>query len=259
MALKAPIARARAPTGIRLVAVGDIHGHLDYLNELLDIVRQEPRGKDNDRRDQFVFLGDYIDRGPNSAGVIDRLAEIQREDSSAVFLIGNHEDMMLRFLDKGDQRMAEVWIRNGGAETMMSYGVTPPSDVRCAEALRPYRDMLRDALPAAHRAFLDSLTPIEKIGDFIFVHAGLRPGCPLRKQSRKDAMWIRREFLDTREDFGGLVVHGHTPQPDPDLQANRIGLDTGAGKGGYLTAGVFWDNEKAFLHAGPRGISCDYP
>lgn len=252
MAFKAPIARARAPDGVRLVVIGDVHGHLSYLSDLLAQVRRDPRGQGAGRRDQLVFLGDYVDRGPESAGVIERLTRIQQSDPSAVFLKGNHEDMMLRFLDKGDRKTADIWLSNGGAETLQSYGVWPPVRLDDAEVLTASRQDFRAALPAAHRAFLDALTPYEKIGDFIFVHAGLRPGRSLRKQRSEDTMWIRRDFLDSREDFGGLVVHGHTPWPEPDLQANRIGLDTGAGKGGYLTAGVFWDNEKAFLHAGPR-------
>ncbi|WP_421884426.1 metallophosphoesterase family protein [Pacificispira sp.] len=248
--------RSRAPDGVRLIAVGDVHGHLNYLDDLLAALVRTPAPAAKNLRDRFVFLGDYIDRGPDSAGVIDRLIELREAEAGsadgAVFLRGNHEEMMLRFLKDGDMRLGGAWIANGGDETLRSYGVTPPADaLDTADFNRSRRD-LDAALPPAHLHFLETLSLIHRDGDFIFVHAGLRPDVAVADQDAKDMMWIRDTFLDSQYDFGGLVVHGHSPTPDPELHPNRICVDTGAGKGGYLTAGLFWGTEKAFLHAGPR-------
>ncbi len=237
---------------MRLIAVGDVHGHLDLLEELLARIGREAGDNNAALHDRFVFVGDYIDRGPDSAGVIDRLIDMRKAGIDAVFLRGNHEEMMLRFLNDGDLRLGGAWIANGGDATVQSYGVTPPDDPFDIAGFQRCRRDLDAALPAPHRQFLEGLSTLHRDGDFIFVHAGLRPGIAVDDQTDSDMMWIREPFLDSCHDFGGLVVHGHTPSPDPELHPNRICVDTGAGKGGYLTAGLFWGTEKAFLHAGPR-------
>lgn len=240
---------------MRLIAIGDVHGHLELLDELLAGLKRPPEAVDVDAHDRLVFLGDYIDRGPESAGVIERLIGLRSAGTDAVFLRGNHEEMMLRFLVDGDLRLGGAWLANGGDATLRSYGIAPPEDPFDIEDFMRCRRALDSALPLSHRHFLETLTSVHRDGDYIFVHAGLRPGVAFDDQDERDMLWIREQFLDSCHDFGGLVVHGHTPAPAPELHPNRICLDTGAGKGGYLTAGMFWGTEKAFLHAGPR----DFP
>ena len=192
----------------RLLAVGDIHGCRAALRELLDRVAPT-------EDDQLVFLGDYIDRGPDSAGVVDDLLNLRDRLPGTVLLRGNHEQMLLDVL-AGVSPLN--FLVNGGGQTIASYrkgGGWPP--------------------PLAHQAFFASLLPLYASGDFIFVHAGLRPGIPLAEQSPDDLLWIREDFLTAEVDWGKTVVFGHTPLEKPLLTPERIGLDTGCVYGGRLT------------------------
>jgi len=192
----------------RLLAFGDIHGCLAELNQLLESVAPAAD-------DQLVFLGDYIDRGPDSAGVIDRLLELRRQQPDAVFLRGNHEQMLLDFLDNGSPGH---FLANGGAETIASY--------RQGDRWPP---------PPDHLDFFRNLRTLYETENFIFVHAGLRPGIALEEQDDQDLLWIRWEFLESDADWGKPVVFGHTPRQTPLLGRNRIGLDTGCVYGRQLT------------------------
>jgi serine/threonine protein phosphatase 1 len=192
----------------RLLAIGDIHGCLDHLCRLLDSV--EPQAGD-----QFVFLGDYIDRGPDSVGVIDYLLDF-RQKYPAVFLCGNHEQLMLDYLAGKDQSWLDYNI--GGEIT-----------------LNQYNNSSYAGLPEPHLDFIKSLEFAWTWGNFIFVHAGLKPGLPLNQQSADDLLWIRGPFIDSPYDWGKTVVFGHTPQNEPLLTKNRIGIDTDAVRGGQLT------------------------
>lgn len=192
----------------RLLAVGDIHGCLGQLRRLMEKVGPEPE-------DQWVFLGDYIDRGPESRGVIDYLIEFRQRFPRSIFLKGNHEAMFLDYL-QGKNRL--VFLGNGGLATIRSYG-----------------EASRSGLPEEHRAFFQSLLPLWQTEAFVFVHAGMRPGIPIQEQSEADLLWIRREFLDSDFDWGKTVVFGHTPQDTPLLSATRLGLDTGAVYGRSLS------------------------
>ena len=192
----------------RLLAVGDIHGCREALRELLDRVAPT-------EHDQLVFLGDYIDRGPDSAGVVDDLLALRDRLPRSVFLRGNHEQMLLDVL-AGASLLS--FLANGGGQTIASYrtgGAWPP--------------------PVAHRAFFASLLPLYTNAQFIFVHAGLRPGITLAEQSPDDLLWIRQDFLAAEVDWGKTVVFGHTPLEQPLLTPDRIGLDTGCVYGGRLT------------------------
>lgn len=200
--------------------------------------------------DRWIFLGDYVDRGSGSAQVVERLIAWRKAHPESVFLKGNHEDMMLDFLE-GEIGAALLWLPNGGEETLASYGIRPPGNPRDRAELAQCQARFAAALPDSHRSFLRELPSIHRIGDFIFVHAGLNPDRDPQDQRDEDLIWIRDRFLHAVRDFGGLVVHGHSPSDDVDIRANRIGLDTGAGKGGYLTAGLFWGTERRFLHAYP--------
>jgi len=217
----------------------------DLLEQIADMSRQDPA-----LRDRYIFLGDYVDRGPHSNHVIDRLCTLSDRHDDPVFLLGNHEEMMLKSLLQGDERSFSAWMINGGEETLASYGVAPPRDLFDDREFQRCRRELDAALPDRHRRFLDSLVSHQASGGYIFAHAGLRPGIPIEDQEKRDLIWIRHQFLDSDADFGGVVVHGHTPAFSPEIRPNRINLDTGAGKGGYLTAGLLWGTWMAFLHAG---------
>ncbi len=220
----------RIATGIRVFAIGDIHGRADLLQQAMEKI-------DADLRDRpatanlRVFLGDYIDRGPDSRGVIDALIDIRRRHE-CVFVKGNHETLVGDFLR--NPAMLPGWRSLGGLETLASYGVAcslSPDPAKQVEAAHAFRE----ALPRSHVDFLTHLKPCFALDDVLFVHAGVRPGVPLASQSEHDLLWIRDDFLQYRGDFGKLVVHGHTPVRAPEVHPNRINIDTGAYATGQLT------------------------
>jgi len=230
---------AAVPPGTRVYAVGDCHGGLEALRRLrsrivADSARADDAGPPAQRR-VVVYLGDYIDRGPDSRGVLDLLIGEPLADFETVHLLGNHETFMRGFLDGED--VASVWMMNGGAETLRSYGLDP---------LAP-RAALISAVPEEHRAFLDSLALSHIEGDYFFVHAGIRPGVPLEHQEENEMLWIRGPFLDSTANHGKVVVHGHSVAREPESRANRIGIDTGACYGGKLTALVLEGARRRFL------------
>ncbi|MEW6220585.1 MAG: metallophosphoesterase [Thermodesulfobacteriota bacterium] len=203
--------------GRRLV-IGDIHGCRDTLAQLLAQLGPPAAG------DTFVFLGDYLDRGPDPRGVVDTILALRRK-FQVIALMGNHERMLLDYLagsPPGGMSLYD-YFGLGGLATLESYGVANPFARE------------RPKLPASHQAFLQDLLPYWEDDQHIYVHAGLRPGLPLHRQPASVRLWIRDEFLDSRHDFGKRVVFGHTPFPEPLVQANKIGLDTGAVYGGHLT------------------------
>jgi serine/threonine protein phosphatase 1 len=202
-----------------IYAVGDIHGSLDKLRRLLARCDQHADG----RAAAFVFVGDYIDRGPDSAGVVRLLIDLQADRPGRVItLIGNHETMALAAVD--GKVPAEAWLQQGGAATLQSYGVSRPRD-----------------LPLEHVQWLRSLRLTYDDGRRLFVHAGIDPDKALDAQEENDLIWIREPFLSDRRDYGRLIVHGHTPLAagTPDQRSNRLNLDTGAVFGGPLTAAAF--------------------
>lgn len=192
----------------RLLAVGDIHGCLRQLAALLDQVAPTTA-------DQVVFLGDYVDRGPDSAGVISTLIDFAKKFPATVFLRGNHEEMFTDYLAGRDP---SLFLINGGVKTLASYQASGQWPI-----------------PPDHRAFLDTLQNSYETADYIFVHAGLRPGIPLAGQDPRDLAWIRREFISSTYDWGKPVVYGHTPLTEPFLSEKRLGLDTGCVYGRQLT------------------------
>lgn len=223
-------------TGGRLVyAVGDVHGHLDAFRRLLDKLSDDLARSRPAERPLLVFVGDYVDRGPDSRGVIDAILALEAGDEFEVAALkGNHEDALLRFL--ANAGFGPNWLTNWGEATLRSYGVRPPAPGgEAAETPRVQAELLA-ALPPAHRAFLGRLATSLSVGDYLFVHAGVRPGVDLAAQAEQDLIWIRYEFLESDADFGKVVVHGHTPTDRPELKANRIGIDTGVYYSGVLTA-----------------------
>jgi serine/threonine protein phosphatase 1 len=193
----------------------------------------------------LVYLGDYIDRGPDSRGVLDRLAGGGPPGFERHFLLGNHDAFMRDFL-AGDDGVLGGWIMNGGGAVLASYGVERADDAREGAAAR-LRARLAEAVPAAHRAFLGALQTYHREGGIWCVHAGVRPGVALADQAPEDMIWIRGAFLDSDRDFGGLVVHGHSIVSEPEVRPNRVAVDTGAWRSGTLTAAAFEGDEMAFL------------
>ena len=245
---------ASVPSGLRVYAVGDIHGEAGRLSDLLRSIEADAAGAPADRL--LVTLGDYVDRGPDSREVIDILEDVPLPGFRCVYLMGNHERMMLDFLDRHES--GSKWLMNGGDATCRSYGLDPLGGPWAAGAaadetarLDDLRRDLQEALPVPHRRFLDSLVMHHREGDYLFVHAGLRLDRPLAEQDPEDLLWIRDPFLYSTSDPGFIVVHGHTPTGEPDRQVNRIGIDTGACYGGPLSCLVLENAEQRILQALP--------
>ena len=242
----------RVPEGSVIYAIGDAHGRADVLAELLGAIARDAAALGAGRR-ELVFLGDYVDRGPDSRGVIDLILGLGGDPAvSVVALKGNHEAAMLEFL--ADANFGPVWAQHGGGAPRRSYGGAPPGHPQDAGEWERARRELDAALPAAHRAFLEGLQIHVRRGDYLFVHAGIRPGVALEEQSERDMLWIRREFLDHAKPHGHVVVHGHTPESRPFEGAHRIGVDTGAYYSGRLTAVRLNGDTRGFVQAhGSRG------
>jgi len=242
---------ASVPAGWRVYAIGDVHGECRCLRSLLAMIAEDAAGLQG-VRPLLVFLGDYIDRGPDSRDVLELLRQVAaaQDDGGPAcrFLLGNHEVAMLEFLR--DPVAGAGWLNFGGAEALVSYGVRASVGVAGAERCRTMRDQLLERLPAAHLAFLKALEPMAVLGDYLFVHAGVRPGVELDRQTPDDLLWIREPFLSSRRDHGKVVVHGHSIVEQPLFLANRIGLDTGAYATGRLTALRLEGEERAILQTG---------
>ncbi len=233
--------RARVPESTRIYAIGDIHGRLDLLDDVLaridaDVVLR-PTGQAI-----RVFLGDYIDRGPNSKGVLDRLISYCVEQPT-VCLMGNHEAYLCEFLRSPD--VLSAWRHYGGLETLLSYGLAPT--IEADKQAHQLASQLDSVFPSSHREFLSNLKHYFIYGDFFFVHAGVRPGIPLDEQSEDDLLWIRDDFLSSEAHFGKIVVHGHTPVLEADIRSNRINIDTGAFATGRLTCLVLENDNFRFV------------
>jgi serine/threonine protein phosphatase 1 len=222
--------KPRLPDGVRIYAIGDVHGRADLLQSLLTVIDADLARSAPERAIQ-VFLGDYVDRGPDSRAVIDLLIE-RSKSHETVCLKGNHEVFLLEVLK--DPARLEEWRRYGGLLTLVSYGINPTMNPTPEQQIELIEG-LRLALPPEHLSFLQQLRPSFACGDFFFVHAGVKPGVALERQKEEDMLWIREEFLESERRFGKYVVHGHTPVSVPDIRSNRINIDTGAYATGNLT------------------------
>ena len=236
--------RHRVPEGSRVYAVGDIHGRSDLLRRLHEMVLDDARETAPSRK-VIVYLGDYVDRGWDSRGVIDLLLDEPLPGFEGFYLRGNHDDWLLEFLAGTGSDVD--WLSNGGDTTLDSYGVVLPALAVGREDIDDVRRALREKLPRRHFEFLSALVLTHVEGDYLFVHAGIRPGVPLEEQDRDDLIWIREEFLESNVDHGKLVVHGHTPSSQVQVRANRIGIDTTAFASSRLTCLVLEDDERRFL------------
>jgi serine/threonine protein phosphatase 1 len=245
---KAP-ARRGAP-GHRVYAIGDVHGRLDLLDGLLQQIDADHRARGGEAKPLLVFLGDLIDRGPDSNQVVERVRGGALPGFRTVALLGNHEEVLLRLLD-GEEGLLRQWFGFGGADTLASYGTDASALLALPEPTALQR--IRHAIPAEHQAFLRELGDSFRFGDYLFVHAGIRPGIPLERQSPVDLRWIRQPFLADRREHGMLVVHGHTISKAIDEQVNRIGIDTGAFHHGVLTALSIEGDQRWFLQQDEDG------
>jgi serine/threonine protein phosphatase 1 len=237
--------RGRRPSlsaELRIYAIGDIHGRLDLLNELLARISSDIALRPT-ARPLYVFLGDYIDRGSASRETIDRLIEHGKTHES-VFLKGNHELIAIKCLS--DRGLFDQWLRLGGLETLVSYGV-PAETLANGKQIAELQSAFHGALPQAHFRFFRDLKNSFECGDYFFAHAGVKPNVELSRQKENDLLWIRGEFLTSKDDFGKIVVHGHTPTREIEVGPNRINIDTGAFATGRLSCLVLEGEELSVI------------
>ena len=235
----------KVPDGTLVYAVGDLHGRADLLEKMHAAILKDSLDVPAERK-VVVYLGDYVDRGPHSKKVVDILLEKPLQGFERVHLMGNHEAFLIEFLN--DVEAGPGWFFNGGLQTLSSYGVKiGKHDELSYEVLQRVQEEFLDKVPKAHLDFYRTLEFSRTEGDFFFVHAGIRPGVPLDNQTDEDMLWIREEFLGCEDDYGKVIVHGHTITWEPEVKQNRIGIDTGAFASGVLTALVLEGREQDFL------------
>jgi serine/threonine protein phosphatase 1 len=236
----------RGAPGKRCYAIGDVHGRLDLLEEMLAKIEADHRSRP--RKDAvIVMIGDLIDRGPDSRGVVERLLTRPPEFAELYCLTGNHEESLVRALTGEAARRLPGWLKHGGYECARSYGA--PVGSFLGRDISYVEHALLDAIPRAHIDFMAGFADSLRFGDYLFVHAGIRPGVPLAAQHASDLRWIRDDFLSSGLDHGVMVVHGHTISERVQEKANRIGIDTGAYKTGVLSAIRIEDDERDVLQA----------
>jgi serine/threonine protein phosphatase 1 len=232
-------APATLPPGQRIYAIGDVHGCLDRLAQLHEQIAEDLAARPVEES-VLVHLGDYVDRGLDSAQVVDWLSGGAPVPVDRIInLMGNHEDMMLQALPGTDKEANNTWLANGGADSLLSWEISrkiPPAD-------------WAGLIPQEHQAFLRELEVSFRYDGYLFVHAGIRPGVPLDKQDKQDMLWIREPFLSWKHSLDVVVVHGHTPRHEPVVRPNRIGIDTGAVMGGVLTCVVLEEDRAGFMSA----------
>ncbi len=221
---------ASLPLDHRVYAVGDIHGCYHLLKGVLEKIDKDMQKRPDIENTSLIFLGDYIDRGPDSKKVIDEFTKDKKDNIQRIYIKGNHEDTLLQFIE--NPSVLDSWQHYGGLETLYSYGVDMRLVQKGNEAVR---DAFLSALPEKHFKFYHDLPTSFLLGDYFFCHAGIKPDVPLDQQEDEDLMWIRNEFLQSTEDYQKVIVHGHTPVKAPEIWKNRINIDTGAYASGKLT------------------------
>lgn len=239
----APGRMTSLPEGLRVYAIGDIHGCAALLDRLHGAI-DDDLARDKPAEVVVVYLGDFIDRGPDSAGVLERLSQPTPPGICQILLKGNHEEMLENFLT--DSNLGSAWRQLGGLETLLSYRIDV-NNVLAKAGFGGLAKELAQRLPPQHKALLSALVPSWTIGDYFFCHAGARPQVPLERQDPRDLRWIRQEFLSSSYDFGKVVVHGHSPVEQPEVRPNRINIDTGAYATGRLTALVLEGDQRRLL------------
>lgn len=236
---------SRVPRGVCAYAIGDLHGRADLLRRMHRLIRDDAALLPPGTERVVVYLGDYLDRGYESREVLERLIHEPLLGFHTVHLVGNHDAWMLGFLE--DEAVGAAWLKHGGETTLASYGVHADPLAETPGRLKAVQGELRRQVPAGHLDFLESLDLYYELGDYLFVHAGVRPGVALAEQRPEDLLWIREPFLGAEDDFGKIVVHGHTVQVEPVVRPNRIGVDTGACWTDRLTCLVLFGTTYRFL------------
>jgi serine/threonine protein phosphatase 1 len=239
-----PLDTARVPDGVRVYAIGDIHGRHDLLTELLVKIDADDKARGS-ADTQIVFLGDLVDRGPDSAGVIDTAMGLRGHGRKVRYLMGNHEEVFLKACRERDIKTLRFFLKIGGDATLQSYPI--PRAEYMGLDLEELAERLQTLVPEEHLAFLEGFEDMIVIGDYAFVHAGIRPGIPLDQQRKSDLRWIREEFVGQRGDLEKVIVYGHTIYDDIDERGSRIGIDTGAYASGKLTAIGLEGGERWYL------------
>ncbi|WP_424932878.1 metallophosphoesterase [Amaricoccus macauensis] len=231
--------------GQRIYAIGDVHGRDDLLSGAIERIRKDLAARPHPQP-HIVLLGDYVDRGPNSRGVIEQLIALRDGDIATSFLLGNHDNYILAYLEDPEWFDRSIhWLnpRLGGDQTLASYGVLDANEYDPLATHAAFKEVL----PESHLDFIQNCLLFERIGSYLFVHAGIRPGVPLERQFREDLIWIREPFLSSTRDFGFKVVHGHTIVKSPEHLSNRIAIDTGAYTSENLTCLVLEDANVSLL------------
>ena len=239
---------ARVPPGVCVYAIGDVHGRADLLAALHRQIAADAAQLTPGTEKLVVYVGDYVDRGLESSQVIELLIREPLAEFHPVYLLGNHDAWLLSFLI--DARIGPTWLRYGGDATLHSYGVRIRAPAGEATYYEKLQTELRERLPRRHVHFLERLELSFETGDYLFVHAGVRPSVPLDQQTADDLLWIREPFLSSRRDLGRVIVHGHTVEAEPAVRFNRIGIDTGACWTGCLTCLVLEEGRFRFLDTG---------
>lgn len=239
-----PLDTARVPDGMRVYAIGDVHGRDDLLTALLakiDADTQQRGAADT----QIIFLGDLMDRGPGSAAVIETAMALKTSGKNVRFLMGNHEEVFISACRKRDPKVTRFFLRIGGEETVLSYPISRAEYMSLD--MEQLTERLSTLVPQSHIDFIESFEDQIIIGDYAFVHAGIRPGVALSEQKPSDMRWIREEFVDQRGDLEKVVVYGHTIYEEVEERGSRIGIDTGAYNSGKLTALALEGGERWYL------------
>ena len=243
-AVRRPLDTARVPDGMRVYAIGDIHGRNDLLGQLLTQIDADD-AKRGSADTHIIFLGDLMDRGEDSAGVIETAMALRDSGRKVRFLMGNHEEVFVRACRKNDSKTTRFFLRIGGEETVLSYPITRAEYITLD--MEQLSERLATLVPESHLEFIESFEDQIAIGDYAFVHAGIRPGVPLSEQKPTDLRWIREEFVDQRGDLEKVVVYGHTIYDEVEERGSRIGIDTGAYASGKLTALALEGGERWYL------------
>ncbi len=239
---------ASIPSGIRLYCIGDVHGCIDALEQLHQQIIYDTKNYLGHK--VLVYIGDYIDRGSHSKEVVDKLIYDPLPGFEIHSILGNHEQTLLDFLFE-DHNIGKFWLEYGGDKTLESYGIRVVG-VQTSNGLKLIQKELLLSIPEDHLTFYNNLKVFFTLGDYFFVHAGIRPGVPLREQSKSDLLWIRNEFVNSKGAFEKIIVHGHTVSGEPQLRPNRIGIDTGAYASSLLSCVVLEKSEVRFLFNQPQ-------
>ncbi len=243
-AVQRPLDTARVPDGMRVYAIGDIHGRNDLVHNLLKQIEADDAAR-GAADTHIIFLGDLMDRGPDSAGVINTAMALRDAGRKVRFLMGNHEEVFVRACRKNDTKVTRFFLRIGGEETVLSYAITRAEYITLD--MEQLSERLATLVPEAHLEFVESFEDQIVIGDYAFVHAGIRPGVPLSEQKPSDLRWIREDFVDQRGDLEKVVVYGHTIYDEVEERGSRIGIDTGAYASDKLTALGLEGGERWYL------------